>query len=168
MSQLITMRPFVQRTTTSIVDCRFLISIVMPCLNEAKTLGGCIDQAHAGCLSAIRSRDLPDTAYEIIVADNASTDESRRIAIEHNASVIGVSQRGYGAAILGGIGVARGKYVLMGDSDGSYDFSEIPRFLKTLQSGYELVLGNRFTGTIQPGAMPWHHRYIGNPLEASH
>ncbi|HBE66945.1 MAG TPA: hypothetical protein DDW52_02220 [Planctomycetaceae bacterium] len=102
--------------------------------------------------------------YEIIIADNGSTDGSQEIAVEHGATVVDVEPKGYGAALLSGIAAARGKYVVMGDSDCSYDFGDIPRFIDELEEGFDLVVGNRFAGGIQPGAMPWHHRYIGNPL----
>jgi glycosyltransferase involved in cell wall biosynthesis len=102
--------------------------------------------------------------YEILIADNGSEDGSAEIASDHGARVVRVSERGYGAALRGGISAALGKYVVMGDADCSYDFGEVPRFLDKLEEGYDLVLGNRFAGGIEPGAMPWHHRYIGNPL----
>jgi glycosyltransferase involved in cell wall biosynthesis len=144
----------------------------MPCLNEARTVGQCIDQAHAGCRAALAARaersesqgDGKPLGYEILIADNGSEDESAEIAIDHGARVVHVPERGYGAALRGGIAAARGKYVVMGDADCSYDFGEVPRFLDKLEEGYDLVMGNRFAGGIQPGAMPWHHRYIGNPL----
>ena len=161
-------------------ESSLLVSIVMPCLNEARTVGLCIDQAHAGCQSALKihsyfrrsvgqsssiqaEKEL-EPAYEIIIADNDSTDGSRDVAIAHQAGVVRVVQKGYGAAMRGGIAAARGKVVVMGDADCSYDFNEIPRLLEKQSEGYDLVLGNRFAGQIQPGAMPWHHRYIGNPL----
>jgi glycosyltransferase involved in cell wall biosynthesis len=163
-----------------------LVSVVMPCLNEARTLASCIRRAHVGCQSALAKRSVssqcvsekgggeegtssepasaPALTYEIIIADNGSTDGSPDIAVENGARVVRVEQKGYGAALLGGITAARGKYVVMGDSDCSYDFGEIPRFLYKLEEGYDLVMGNRFAGNIMPGAMPWHHRYIGNPI----
>ena len=166
-----------------------LVTVLMPCLNEARTLAACIQQAHAGCQAALAQRthapgnisvpgstdeevphsnDARSTAhgltYEILIADNGSTDGSPEIAIANDARVVHVEQKGYGAALLGGIAAARGKYVVMGDSDCSYDFGEVPRFLDKLEEGYDLVLGNRFAGGIMPGAMPWHHRYIGNPI----
>jgi hypothetical protein len=153
-------------------DANVLVTVVMPCLNEARTLAACIEQAHAGCRSALAMRNLSGGAtgsaispsYEIIIADNGSTDGSQAIAIEHGAKVVSIEQKGYGAALMGGIAAARGKYVVMGDSDCSYDFGEVPRFLDKLEDGYDLVMGNRFAGGIMPGAMPWHHRYIGNPV----
>lgn len=152
-----------------------LVTVLMPCLNESRTLEACIQQAHAGCRKALAAQALTTSeswgqsisrasSYEILVADNGSTDGSREIAIKNGAKVVNVEQKGYGAALLGGIAAARGKYVVMGDSDCSYDFGEIPRFLDRLKDGYDLVLGNRFAGKIESGAMPWLHRYIGNPL----
>jgi glycosyltransferase involved in cell wall biosynthesis len=156
----------------------------MPCLNEARTVAACIEAAHLGCQAALAARNAgrsakvdagsgsassssilsPPYTYEIVIADNGSTDGSAEIAVEHGARVVHVEQKGYGAALLGGIAAARGKYIVMGDSDCSYDFGEVPRFLDKLEEGYDLVMGNRFAGGIMPGAMPWHHRYIGNPI----
>ena len=156
-----------------------LVSVVMPCLNEARTVEDCIKQARAGCealksANASRERILPqstesiasdfESGYEIIIADNGSTDGSQEIAERAGARVVSVAERGYGAALLGGIAAARGKYIVMGDADCSYDFGEIPRFIDKLEEGFDLVMGNRFAGEIKPGAMPWHHRYIGNPV----
>lgn len=134
-----------------------LVSVVMPCLNEARTVAGCIREALAGLASG-------NLAGEIIIADNGSTDESVEIAIAEDARVVHVAEKGYGSALRGGFAAARGKYIVMGDADGSYDFGEIPRFVAKLEEGYDLVMGNRFAGGIEKGAMPWHHRYIGNPL----
>ena len=102
--------------------------------------------------------------YEIIVADNGSHDNSCEIAMNMNARVVRVSTRGYGAELSGGIAAAKGRFVIMGDADCSYDFRDVPRFVAPLLEGYELVMGNRFEGGIMPGAMPWLHRYIGNPV----
>lgn len=166
---------------------RILVSVVMPCLNEARTLAVCLDRAHAGCRAALDGEgpdrdaaacdpgdpgDRPnggcgpdgDWGYEIIIADNGSDDGSPAIATGRGARVVPVTRQGYGEALLGGIAEARGEFVVMADSDGSYDFAEIPRFVAKLRQGYDLVMGNRFAGEIKPGAMPWHHRYIGNPL----
>ena len=153
-------------------DTCVLVSVVMPCLNEARTLAACIGQAHAGCQSALASRKLSDDtpgsatqkSYEIVIANNGSTDGSQEIATAYAAKVKSSERKGYGAALLGGIAAARGKYVVMGDSDCSYDFGEVPRFLDKLEEGYDIVMGNRFAGGIERGAMPWHHRYIGNPV----
>lgn len=136
------------------------LSIVMPCLNEAETLPGCIEEAE----QALR---LHGIAGEIVVADNGSTDGSAEIAARMGARVITVGARGYGNALMGGLEAARGKYVLIGDSDGSYDFSEVPRFLEKLREGYDLVQGCRLEsggGRVLPGAMPPLHRFWGNPM----
>lgn len=134
-----------------------LISVVMPCLNEERTVAGCIREAFAGLAAG-------NLDGEIIIADNGSTDESVKIALEEGARVVHVAEKGYGSALRGGFAAARGKYIVMGDADGSYDFGEIPRFVARLEEGYDLVMGNRFAGGIEKGAMPWHHRYIGNPV----
>ena len=133
------------------------VSVVMPCLNEVRTLAGCIRQARA----ALEAGNLHS---EIIVADNGSTDGSVELALSEGAKVVHVARRGYGSALQGGFAAARGEYIFMADADGSYDFGEIPRFVAKLREGYDLVMGNRFAGEIKPGAMPWHHRYIGNPI----
>jgi len=129
----------------------------MPCLNEARTLGACIKKAQLFL-------DQHGVSGEIIVADNGSTDGSVEIAENLNARVVNVPIRGYGAALAAGIEAARGKYIVMGDSDESYDFSALAPFLEKLRAGYDLVMGNRFLGGIAPGAMPPMHRYFGNPL----
>jgi glycosyltransferase involved in cell wall biosynthesis len=133
------------------------VSIVMPCLNEAETLAACIQQAQR----AIESGGL---AAEIIVADNGSTDGSQVIAKELGARVIAVARKGYGSALIGGIDAARGRFVVMGDADDSYDFTAIAPLIEKLRDGCDLVVGNRFMGGIEPGAMPWSHRWIGNPV----
>lgn len=133
------------------------VSVVMPCLNEARTVGACIEQARAALASG-------GYRGEIIIADNGSSDGSPAIAEAAGARVVVIPERGYGSALRGGIAAARGVYVVMGDADCSYDFGEIPRFVDKLREGYDLVMGNRFAGEIKPGAMPWHHRYIGNPV----
>jgi glycosyltransferase involved in cell wall biosynthesis len=133
------------------------LSIVMPCLNEAETLATCIRKAR---------RFLQEHAVrgEIIVADNGSADGSSEIALAEGARLVPVSQRGYGNALLGGIREARGAYVIMGDADDSYDFSNLYPFLEKLRAGSDLVMGNRFLGGIREGAMPFLHRYLGNPV----
>lgn len=133
------------------------LSIVMPCLNESRTLAACIKKA------LVFLKDY-DVAGEIIVADNGSTDGSVEIARSMNATVVKVEQRGYGEALAAGIEAAKGRYVIMGDSDDSYDFSALSPFLEKLRQGYDLVMGNRFRGGIVPGAMPPLHRYFGNPF----
>jgi glycosyltransferase involved in cell wall biosynthesis len=132
------------------------ISVVMPCLNEAETLGACIEKAQR----ALRESEI---AGEVIVADNGSSDGSVEIAERLGARVVKVEARGYGNALMGGIAVAAGKYILMGDADDSYDFGHIPRFVEELRGGAELVMGNRFRGGILKDAMPPLHRYFGNP-----
>jgi hypothetical protein len=135
----------------------FEVSVVMPCLNEARTVGRCIDKA----ILALRSAKL---SGEVIVADNGSSDGSREIARSHGASVIEVARRGYGSALQAGIAASRGRFVIMGDADDSYDFSHLEPFIERLREGHDLVMGNRFRGGIRPGAMPWLHRYFGNPV----
>ncbi|HEY7199249.1 MAG TPA: glycosyltransferase family 2 protein [Candidatus Dormibacteraeota bacterium] len=134
-----------------------LVSVVMPCLNEAETLAACIDEA----LGALGEAGL---AGEVVVADNGSTDGSPEIARARGARVIHVAVRGYGSALRAGIMAARGRYVVMGDADASYDFRSIPAFVDKLREGHDLVVGNRFRGGIEPGAMPPLHRWLGNPV----
>ena len=133
------------------------LSVVMPCLNEADTLETCIIKA----LRALRGHNI---VGEIIVADNGSTDGSQAIATRMGARVIQVESKGYGNALMGGIAAARGRFVIMGDADDSYDFNDIGQFVDKLREGYDLVMGNRFRGGIKPGAMPFLHRYLGNPV----
>ena len=134
-----------------------LVSVVLPCLNEEQTLGICIAKIQKTFVNN-------NIAGEIIVADNGSTDRSCEIAHELGARVVSISQKGYGSALIGGIDTAQGTYILMGDADDSYDFSHLPRFLEKLEQGYDLVMGNRFQGGIAPGAMPFLHKYLGNPV----
>ena len=133
------------------------VSIVMPCLNEAETLAKCIRHAQ----SAVAKGGL---SAETIVADNGSTDGSQQIARDLDATVVDVSRKGYGSALIGGIDAAQGVFIVMGDADDSYDFEAIGPLIDKLREGYDLVVGNRFMGGIQPGAMPWSHRWIGNPV----
>ncbi|HEV3446769.1 MAG TPA: glycosyltransferase family 2 protein [Gemmataceae bacterium] len=133
------------------------LSIVMPCLNEARTVGRCVDLA----LQSLKSMGIPG---EVVVADNGSSDGSQELAVRHGARVIAVQRRGYGSALQAGIAAAHGKYIVMGDADDSYDFGRLEPFVEKLRGGHELVMGNRFQGGIQPGAMPWLHRYVGNPV----
>ena len=132
------------------------LSVVMPCLNEAETLGTCIRKA----MQAFQQAGI---AGEVVVADNGSTDGSQKIAEDLGARVVNVTARGYGNALMGGIAAAAGKYIIMGDADDSYDFGHAPRFLEGLRGGADLVMGNRFRGGILPGAMPPLHKYFGNP-----
>jgi glycosyltransferase involved in cell wall biosynthesis len=134
-----------------------LVSVVMPCLNEAETVSRCVGAAR----TALEAAGIPG---EIIVADNGSTDGSQEIAARAGARVLQVAQRGYGAALIGGIAVARGRYVVMGDADDSYDFGTIPAFVRKLEEGNDLIMGSRFQGRIEPGAMPPLHRWLGNPV----
>lgn len=133
------------------------LSVVMPCLNEAETIGTCITKAR----EAMRRLGV---VGEVVVADNGSTDGSVEIAGSCGARVIHQDRRGYGSALMAGIDAARGQYVLMGDADDSYDFGEIDGFVDKLRAGHDLVMGTRLRGTILPGAMPWKNRYIGNPV----
>ena len=136
------------------------LTILMPCLNEAETLAQCIAKARRGIERA-------GVSGEILIADNGSTDGSQSIAEKLGARVVPVKEKGYGNALRGGIAAAQGKWILMGDADDSYDFSEADRFVKKFQEGYDLVMGCRLPiggGTILPGAMPWKNRWLGNPV----
>jgi len=136
------------------------ISVVMPCLNEAETIVACVEEAFA-------SLHKENIAGEVVVADNGSTDNSQVLAAQAGARVVRVGRRGYGHALKAGIEAARGKYIIMGDADGSYDFGELTHFMNLLHKGCDLVMGCRLPrggGSIEPGAMPWKHRWIGNPV----
>ena len=133
------------------------LTILMPCLNEAATVGNCIAKAR-GFL------ERAGIEGEVVVADNGSDDGSRLVAAQAGARVVEVAERGYGAALAGGIAVARGRFVIMGDADDSYDFFQLEGFVERLREGYPLVMGNRFQGGIRKGAMPFMHRYLGNPV----
>jgi glycosyltransferase involved in cell wall biosynthesis len=136
------------------------LSVVIPCLNEAQTLAGCVEKA----LRAINDNGI---AGEVVVADNGSSDDSQAIAQRLGARVVTIDARGYGNALMGGIAAARGKFIIMGDADGSYDFGAIPVFLAKLREGFDLVQGCRLKaggGTIRPGAMPMLHQRFGNPF----
>jgi len=136
------------------------VSVVMPCLNEADTLATCIEKAQR----AMREHNIRG---EVVIADNGSSDGSQAIASSMGARVINVDAKGYGNALMGGISAARGKFVIMGDADDSYNFLEVPKFVEKLREGYDLVQGCRLPsggGTVMPGAMPFLHRWLGNPM----
>ena len=138
-------------------DFQYELTILMPCLNEAETLETCIHKAQ----TFLKENNVNG---EVLIADNGSTDGSQDIARRNGARVVDVPTKGYGAALIGGCNAALGKYVIMGDSDDSYDFLNLMPFLEKLREGYDLVMGNRFKGGIEKGAMPFSHRYIGNPV----
>jgi Glycosyl transferase family 2 len=133
------------------------LTVVMPCLNEAETVATCVRKA---------VRFIADSGItgEVVVADNGSTDGSRQLAENAGARVVNITEKGYGNALMGGILAARGEYVIMGDADDSYDFTNLMPFVEELRKGADLVMGNRFAGGIEPGAMPPLHRYLGNPV----
>ncbi len=133
------------------------LTILMPCLNEAETLATCIGKARTYL-------EKSKIDGEILIADNGSTDGSQEIARQCGARVVDVEEKGYGAALIGGCHGAKGRYVIMGDADDSYDFLHLDPFVEKLREGYDLVMGNRFRGGIEPGAMPPLHRYLGNPV----
>jgi len=136
------------------------VTVLMPCLNEAETLEKCIRKAQLGL-------ERSGVTGEILVADNGSTDGSQKLAEDSGARVVRISDRGYGSALRGGIEAAQGKWIVMGDADDSYDFSEIRPFVEKMAAGFDLVMGCRMPrggGTIMPGAMPWKHKWIGNPI----
>lgn len=133
------------------------LSVVMPCLNEARTLGTCIGKA----LACLRANGI---SGEVVVGDNGSTDGSQEVARQAGARVVEVTVRGYGAALHAAIAAARGRFIIVGDADDSYDFGGLMPFVTRLRERYDLVMGDRFAGGIRPGAMPWKNRYIGNPV----
>jgi glycosyltransferase involved in cell wall biosynthesis len=134
----------------------FVVSVVIPCLNEEENIVAVVTQAREAIADA-------GITGEVVVADNNSTDRSAELAAQAGARVVHVPTRGYGAAYMGGFSAAKGKYIVMGDADLTYDFHEIPNFVRELDGGADLVMGNRMNN-IQPGAMPWLHQYVGNPL----
>jgi Glycosyl transferase family 2 len=136
------------------------LTILMPCLNEAETIGICVQKAKSFLANS-------RICGEVLIADNGSTDGSQSIAEQLGARVVTISSPGYGAAISGGIAAARGRFTILGDADDSYDFRQLELFVTKLRAGYELVMGNRFKGGIEPGAMPPLHRFIGNPVLSS-
>jgi glycosyltransferase involved in cell wall biosynthesis len=133
------------------------LTVVMPCLNEAETVATCVRKA----VTFIAEHGIDG---EVVVADNGSTDGSQRLAEDAGARVVPVAEKGYGNALMGGILAARGEYVIMGDADDSYDFTNLMPFIEELRKGADLVMGNRFKGGIEPGAMPPLHKYLGNPV----
>jgi hypothetical protein len=149
--------PTVSYDTKTTLSTAFELTVVLPCLNERETVGTCVRKA----VAALQKAGIHG---EVVVADNGSTDGSVELAETEGARVVHVEHRGYGNALRGGIQEARGTYVLMADSDDSYDFTHIPRFIEQLRNGSDLVMGNRFLGGIRDGAMPPLHRYFGNPV----
>lgn len=133
------------------------LTILMPCLNEAETLATCVDKAKGYLQTS-------GVHGEVLIADNGSTDGSQQIAVDHGARVVDIPVKGYGAALIGGMEAANGRYVVMGDADDSYDFTALDPFVERLRAGDDLVMGNRFLGGIEPGAMPPLHKYLGNPV----
>lgn len=133
------------------------VTILMPCLNEAETLATCIRKA-----KLFLQKNQIDG--EILISDNGSSDGSQEIALLEGARIVNAENKGYGNALIKGCNEAKGKYVIMGDADDSYDFSNLMPFVAKLREGYDLVMGNRFAGGIEKGAMPWLHKYIGNPI----
>ena len=133
------------------------LSVVLPCLNEAQTLGYCIETIQ-------QTLKLYEIKGEIVLADNGSTDQSIEIAKQYGVRIVVTTTKGYGATLHNGINNAIGKYVIIGDSDASYDFKELVAILEALRQGHHLVMGNRFKGNILPNAMPWLHQYVGNPV----
>jgi glycosyltransferase involved in cell wall biosynthesis len=137
------------------------VSVVIPCLNEENGVGICVEKA-------LRALESMGAVGEVIVVDNGSTDRSAAVAAAAGARVVHERRRGYGAAYLRGFAEARGRYLVMGDADDTYDFLEVPRFIEPLRAGAcDMIMGNRFGGMMKPGAMPWTHRYIGNPILSS-
>jgi len=133
------------------------LTVLMPCLDEARTVGTCVRKAIEACRTA-------GVDAEVLVADNGSQDGSPELARAAGARVVQVAEKGYGAALRAGIEAARGRFIVMGDADDSYEFEDVPRFLARLRAGDELVMGSRFRGIIHPGAMPFLHRFLGNPV----
>lgn len=146
-----------QQTTEPFAMEELEVTVLMPCLNEAETVATCVQKARSFL-------QRTGTSGEVLVADNGSSDGSQALAREAGARVVDVPAKGYGSALLGGLQAARGRFVIMGDADDSYDFSRLDAFLASLRSGHTMVIGHRFRGGIRRGAMPWLHRYLGNPV----
>jgi len=151
------MLPIPRENAFSPSECELELTIVMPCLNEAETLATCIRKAN----QYLAQNDIRG---EVLIADNGSTDGSQQIAQQMEARLIVVKERGYGSALMAGIVAANSQFIIMGDADDSYDFSDLQQFLLKLREGYDLVMGDRFSGGIKPGAMPFLHQYFGNPI----
>src|SRR5690242_1717822 len=148
--------PSIQQPATELPEDELVVSVVIPCLNEEGNIEHCVSVAR----SVLEEHAIPG---EVVVADNASEDRSAELAAAAGARVVSEPRRGYGSAYLAGFSAARGRYIVMADADLTYDFSETPRFVKELHAGAELVMGDRMDNN-QPGAMPWLHRYVGNPI----
>jgi len=133
------------------------VSVVIPCLNEERSIANCVDLARAALSSA-------GVDGEVVIADNGSSDRSVELAMSRGARVVHVAERGYGSAVRGGIDASLGKIVVVGDADGQHGFTELPEFVAKIHDGYDVVIGNRFAGGLAPGSMTWSHRYIGNPI----
>ncbi len=160
MSTLQPSPPSLDRPRLDADDEELVVSVVIPCLNEEANIERCVTTA----LAVMAEHGIPG---EVVVADNASEDRSAELAAAAGARVIHEPRRGYGSAYLAGFAAARGRYIVMGDADLTYDFREIPRFVEHLDEGAELVMGDRMD-QIHPGAMPWLHRYVGNPVLTGH
>ena len=149
--------PASEAHTLSLPVSEVQVSVVIPCLNEVRSIGACIEKA----LRAFKESGI---AGEVVVSDNGSTDGSIELSRQLGARVVHAELKGYGHALRKGVQEARAQFIIMGDADDSYDFSEVPRFVERWREGYDIVMGNRFRGEIKAGAMPWHHKYIGNPV----
>ncbi|HET8673603.1 MAG TPA: glycosyltransferase family 2 protein, partial [Thermoleophilaceae bacterium] len=155
MSDIQTAGSRVAATSTAVDEP--LVSVVIPALNEAESIEACVRRS----LDTMRTHGI---AGEVVVSDNGSDDGTPDLARAAGARVIYEQRKGYGSAYLAGFAAARGKYIVMGDADETYDFGEIARFVEPLEEGADLVMGSRLRGHIHPGAMPWLHRYVGNPV----
>ena len=146
-----------RETRECVVNHQPEVSVVLPCLNEAKTVGRCVEKA-------VRAFEASGLCGEVVVSDNGSADGSQEIAARAGARVVHAARCGYGGAYLHGIAEARAPIIVMADSHDTYDLGEVPRLVDKVREGYDMVLASRLRGTILPGAMPWLHRYVGNPV----